>query len=86
MPWVKRSHNSTRFYWLIAGIASVVVGILAGYSWWGDTASVVTIVEQQLTQSRVQVRRLEQRVQALEAKLRIDEAGDSSSESTAKAY
>jgi hypothetical protein len=31
MPWVKRSHSSTTFNWLIAGIASVVVGVLAGY-------------------------------------------------------
>ena len=84
MPWVKRSHSSTRFYWLIAGIASVVVGVLAGYSWWGDTASVVTLVEQQLTQSQAQVRRLEKRVQTLEAKLGIEE--ESSSEPTAKAY
>ena len=84
MPWVKRSHSSTRFNWLIAGIASVVVGVLAGYSWWGDTASVVTLVEQQLTQSQAQVRRLEKRVQTLEAKLGIEE--ESSSEPTAKAY
>ena len=66
MPWVKRSHHNSRFYWLIAGVGSVVVGVLAGYSWWGDTASVVTIVERQLGQSQAQVRQLEKRVQALE--------------------
>lgn len=90
MPWVRRSHHSgshnTRFYWLIAGIGSVVIGVLAGYSWWGDTASVVTLVEQQLTESRAQVRRLEKRVQALETKVGINEDEDSSSEPTAKAY
>lgn len=85
MPWVKRSHDSSRFYWLIAGVGSVVVGVLAGYSWWGDTASVVTIVEQQLGQSQAQVRRLETRVKALELKLGIDEANSSESPS-AKAY
>jgi hypothetical protein len=85
MPWVKRSHDSYRFYWIIAGIASVVVGVLAGYSWWGDTASIVTIVEQQLVQSQAQVRLLEKRVKALEIKLGIaDDASDS--DSTAKAY
>jgi len=85
MPWVKRSHDSSRFYWLIAGVGSVVVGVLAGYSWWGDTASVVTIVEQQLGQSQAQVRRLETRVKALELKLGIEEANSSESPS-AKAY
>ena len=86
MPWVKRSHESSRFYWIIAGVGSVVVGILAGYSWWGDTASVVTIVEQQLGQSQAQVRRLEKRVQALESKLGIIEEGGNPSEPSPKAY
>jgi hypothetical protein len=86
MPWVKRSHDSSRFYWIILGVGSVVVGILAGYSWWGDTASVVTIVEQQLGQSQAQVRRLEKRVQALESKLGIIEEGANPSEPSAKAY
>ena len=85
MPWVKRSHDSRRFYWVIAGVGSVVVGILAGYSWWGDTASVVTIVEQQLGQSQAQVRRLEKRVQALELKIGIEGSSDLS-EPSAKAY
>jgi hypothetical protein len=86
MPWVKRSHRNSRFYWLIAGVGSVVVGVLAGYSWWGDTASVVTIVERQLGQSQAQVRRLEKRVQALESKLGIIEEGGNPSEPSAKAY
>jgi len=85
MPWVKRSHDSYRFYWIIAGIASVTVGVLAGYSWWGDTASVVTIVEQQLTQSQAQVRQLEKRVKALELKLGIV-GEDEESRAAAKAY
>jgi hypothetical protein len=84
MPWVRRSHQSDRFYWIVAGIASLLVGILAGYSWWGDTASVVTIVERQLSQSQAQVRTLEQRVKALEIKLGIESA-TGERESTAKA-
>jgi hypothetical protein len=84
MPWVKRSHETNRFYWIVAGIASVLVGVLAGYSWWGDTASVVTIVEQQLGQSQAQVRMLEKRVKALEAKLGMDETVEPAS--TAQAY
>ena len=85
MPWVKRSHESYRFYWILSGIAAVMAGVLAGYSWWGDTASVVTIVEQQLTESQAQVRRLEKRIKALEAKLGLDENADTPA-STAKAY
>lgn len=84
MPWVKRSHETNRFYWIIAGIASVLAGVLAGYSWWGDTASVVTIVEQQLGQSQAQVRMLEKRVKALEAKLGMDDSVEPAS--TAQAY
>ena len=84
MPWVKRSHETNRFYWIVAGIASVMAGVLAGYSWWGDTASVVTIVEQQLGQSQAEVRMLEKRVKALEAKLGMDDNTEPAS--TAKAY
>jgi len=83
MPWVRRSHGRHRFYWIIAGIASVLVGVLAGYSWWGNTASVVTIVEQHLAQSQAQVRILDKRVKALEVKLGV---ADDEPASTAKAY
>lgn len=82
MPWVKRYHESNRFYWIIAGIASVMAGVFAGYSWWGDTTSIVTIVERQLGQSQAQVQMLEKRVKALEAKLGMDDQPAS----TAKAY
>lgn len=85
MPWVKHSSQSNRFYWIIAGISSVVIGILAGYSWWGDTASVVTVVEQQLSQSQAQVRILEKRVKALETKLGID-ADSAASDQGVKSY
>lgn len=82
MPWVKRSHDSSRFYWIVGGIAAVMAGVLSGYSWWGDTASVVTIVEQQLGQSQAQVRMLERRIKALEMKLGIENG----EETSAKAY
>jgi hypothetical protein len=85
MPWVRRSHESYRFYWILGGIGSIMAGILAGYSWWGDTASVVTIVERQLGQSQAQVRMLEKRVKVLEEKLGL-EGQASEPASTAKAY
>ena len=84
MPWVRRSHDTYRFYWIIAGIGAVMAGVLSGYSWWGDTASVVGIVEQQLGQSQAQVRMLERRVRALEIKLGIEDGEEGAA--TAKAY
>jgi len=63
-----------------------MVGISAGYSWWGDTASVVTIVEQELANSKAQVRVLEKRVKALETKLGIDSESAAMADSSAQAY
>jgi phage shock protein A len=55
------------------------------YSWWGDSASVITIVEQQLGQPQAQVRALEKRIKALEAKLgMVEDAAEPAS--TPKAY
>ena len=86
MPWTKRNTPSYRFYWIIAAIASVVVGISAGYSWWGDTASVVTIVEQELANSQAQVRILERRIKALEAKVGIESDSAAVTDPSVKAY
>jgi hypothetical protein len=86
MPWVKRTSTTNRFYWIVAAVASVIVGVSAGYSWWGDTASVVTIVEQELANSQAQVRMLEKRVKALEAKLGIDSETAAVTDQSVKAY
>ena len=86
MPWMKRNAPSYRFYWILAAIASVIVGVTAGYSWWGDTASVVTIVEQELANSQAQVRLLERRVKALETKLGIDSDSAAVADQSVKAY
>ncbi len=86
MPWIKRKSHSYRFYGILAAIASTVVGISAGYSWWGDTASVVTIVEQELARSQAQVRLLERRVKALEAKLGVDGDSAAVADATVKSY
>ena len=86
MPWTKRNAPSFRFYWILAAVASVIVGVSAGYSWWGDTASVVTIVEQELANSQAQVRMLERRVKALETKLGIDSDSAAAGDPTVKAY
>jgi uncharacterized membrane protein len=86
MPWTKRNAPSFRFYWILAAVASVIVGVSAGYSWWGDTASVVTIVEQELANSQAQARMLERRVKALETKLGIDSENAAVTDPTVKAY
>ena len=86
MPWTKRNAPSFRFYWILAAIASVIVGISAGYSWWGDTASVVTIVEQELANSQAQVRVLERRIKALEAKVGIESDSTAATDPSVKAY
>ena len=83
---MKRNAPSYRFYWILAAIASVIVGVTAGYSWWGDTASVVTIVEQELANSQAQVRLLERRVKALETKLGIDSDSAAVADQSVKAY
>ena len=86
MPWIKRTSNSYRFFGMLAAIASIVVGISVGYSWWGDTASAVMIVEQELAKSKAQVRSLETRVKALESKLGIDSDSAAMADATVKSY
>ena len=54
-------------------MGSIVFGILTGYALWGQTASMVTSVEHELSRSEAQVKRLEIRVRALEAKLLVGE-------------
>jgi uncharacterized membrane protein len=85
MPWIKRSTPSYRFYWILGAGALVIVGVSAGYSWWGESASLVGIVEQELRNSQAQVRLLEKRVKALETKMGIDN-DTAASEQTVQAY
>ncbi len=85
MPWVHRQKTENRLYWIAAGIASVLFGILTGYALWGETASLVTNVERQLNISEARVRSLEQRLQALEAKAGVEDRS-SSAENTTYSY
>jgi len=86
MPWIRRSTASFRFYWILATIACAMVGVSAGYSWWGESAAVVNIVERELKNSQVQMRRLEKRIEVLETKLGIESDSDSEPDQTVKAY
>lgn len=85
MPWVSRKQTENRIYWITAGVASVLFGVLTGYALWGQTASLVVNVEHQLNTSEARVRNLERRLQTLEAKAGV---GDASAEAnkTALAY
>jgi len=85
MPWVHRKKIENRLYWITAGVASVLFGLLTGYALWGETASLVTNVEHQLNVSEARVRNLERRLQALEAQTGVNDAG-AEAESTARAY
>jgi len=85
MPWVNRKQTQNRLYWIAAGVASVLFGILTGYALWGQTASLVNNVEHQLTTSEARVRNLERRLQFLEAKTGVENTSVSA-ENTARVY
>ena len=63
MPWVQHKKPENRIYWIAAGVASVLFGILTGYTLWGQTASLVTNVEHQLNVSEARICNLERRLQ-----------------------
>jgi hypothetical protein len=85
MPWVHRKQTGNRLYWIAAGVASVLFGILTGYALWGQTASLVTNVEHQLNAYETRVRSLERRLQSIEASAGVDNAS-ASAENTARVY
>ena len=41
--------------------------MLISYEWWGSTASVVELVEKELSYSRAKIHQLEKRIEALES-------------------
>lgn len=73
MPWIKRSHKAKNYFWIVGGVGLAAVATVVGYQL-GNTTSVVDVVEKHLANSEAQVRRLEKRVQALEAKLGVESA------------
>jgi hypothetical protein len=85
MPWVQRKQTGNRIYWIAAGVASMLFGILTGYALWGQTASLVTNVEYQLNAYDSRVRSLERRLQSIEASAGVENAS-ASAENPARAY
>jgi len=66
----------------LIAITSVCVGLLIGYTRWGATAAVVSLVEKELTETQTQVRALEKRMTAIESVLLGEEADKRRSEET----
>jgi hypothetical protein len=69
MPWVKkesRPHNPYSIAALIA-VSAVCVGILIGYTRWGATAAIVSLVEKELAETEAHIQVLEKRLTAIES-------------------
>lgn len=52
----------------LGGLLAIGLGVLIGYSTWGATASVVEIVERQLSRTQTRIEALEKRMGMLESK------------------
>lgn len=61
----------------LSAMLAVGVGVLIGYSTWGATASVVEIVERQLSRTQTRIEALERRMGILESKGNLDKVDSS---------
>ena len=88
MPWVKKpTHKSHRIYWIFAGIASAMAGSFIAYTPWAKTKdNFIPVVERELAESQREVRLLENRIKALEAKLGIKDTFGQSSANEQSSY
>lgn len=86
MPWKRRRiQNEGGIYWTVAGLSSVLIGLLVGFLLWGERASLIDDVERQINASESKVRELERRLQTLEAKAGVVNAS-AQDDKTALAY
>ena len=71
MPWRRKEPRRRSVYWVaaVSVVLLVGIGVLIGYTRWGVTASVVDVVERQLTKTQSQIEVLEKRLGAIEGKL-----------------
>src|SRR5215470_6299698 len=69
MPWVRKPTESRKPYWtlLVITLSALGVGILIGYTKWGATASIVTLVEKELTETQAHIKALEKRMTVMES-------------------
>src|SRR5262249_34462348 len=72
MPWHRsQAYRRTPYFVVIASaILAVCLGGLIGYTRWGTTASIVELVERQLSKTRERIRVLENRLGSVESRLR----------------
>ena len=68
MPWIKRQYRPRSPYWTVAVIAlsALGVGILIGYTRWGATAAIITLVEKELAETQAHIEGLEKLMTAME--------------------
>ena len=80
MPWRKKDYVPKSPYWATAAgaLLAVLFGVLIGYTRWGATASVVEIVERQLTRTEARIEVLEKRLGTIESKIATSIADDAS--------
>jgi len=69
MPWVKKRSRPHNPYWIAALIAlsAVCVGVLVGYTRWGTTAAIVSLLEKELAATEAHIQVLEKRLTAMES-------------------
>ena len=82
MPWIKRQSQPRSPYWIVIIIvlSALGVGILIGYTRWGATAAIVTLVEKELTETQAHIKTLEKRMTDIEAKIIGDETATGATE------
>ncbi|HTN70743.1 MAG TPA: hypothetical protein VMO00_06595 [Methylomirabilota bacterium] len=82
MPWVRKSTRPRNPYWtsVLIALAALGVGILIGYTKWGATAAIVTLVEKELAETQTHIKVLEKRMTDMEARIIGGEAASGSTE------
>jgi len=82
MPWIRRQSRPRSPYWtvVIIALSALGVGILIGYTRWGATAAIVTLVEKELTETQAHIKVLEKRMTDMEALIIGDETVSSATE------
>ena len=80
MPWRKKDYVPKSPHWVTGAgaLLAVLFGVLIGYTRWGATASVVEIVERQLTRTEARIEVLEKRLGTIEGKIATSIADDAS--------
>jgi hypothetical protein len=75
MPWIRRQARPRSPYWTVAVIAlsALAVGVLIGYTRWGATAAIVTLVEKELAETQAHIKVLEKRMTNMETIIIGDE-------------